>query len=1413
MPRIAGPWLAGTFDGDRAAARAASDAFSQVFPSPEKAYGLQKTFQQSILEYCREALLHETPQTLSDERTVSSDDAQATYARVLSTSISIVRSLLLNLQTEDRSKEQSLYAEIVQEPKLWAFAYHADAGVRRATNKLAQACLELQPDLLESTLKVLSKSFIYQSLNSDQTGSALELAQTLELLTSKFPSIWTSNYSGKKPAVSRLRHFLKQGSQSSPEAYWACLTRLMHGLPEEVLPSEESDIADLLSAIRAGITKRDERFNASIVWPFYFDIAGLLLAKVSESPGSSLARSHVLPVVSQYLHPTPETADWTIAGAKASAIVSRSVSVSYMDAELRQEWPVQADKLIELVKVSQPAQSKDFDKSQRNVAAAGERWADLQRELWSSTSLSRDLMLATNRKIIHECTMILDSRNGNPYGAAAIIESLFRTSSQQLLEDANISKMYRDFVENAMAKLLFTPSKRHLVQALYSTKTQGDFPEHFQQLLQSVIAANKPTEEKLEVVGTMLNSVTPAEAATVALHNADFQQFVSQNIARERDAETTRLFASIVKSNAVSDQTIDATLADLTEALGLGDGNESNLIALETLWTVNEKAVRGFMSREGTSGELLVPNVLKLEQSPDDAVAEKAAVLSSKLSSATEGASSSRFGVVLQNLQKVSAASLSMESLYQLTDRLVGPKRKIEAECEALPASDLWRTALCDAIKVPKASLALLSPLGGAVQLIQDQALPKTPQYDAEGLSQALRMSMYVTKLLTDTDLVQSLGDKTHVVFGLLLATVLVAEDNMSISGANKLWQSRDHDTEETVLDFLGEANKILKEYQDKLGQAQGHEAQDDHEQLLSVLDSLRDGQDANSSVSYYARLCCVKANDNYYETHGSKAEEVKQCEVLLREARSSKSTLATTACIAGYRQPLSGSQVLTRYCNELVADLTDLDVATNEQKGFEQLVILNTILTSQEDGVGAVAKQRRIFLIKRLLSWLTTSSSLVVQSEVCKALTAIFPAIHDMYGEHWEQAIAFLTNYWRNAAEDDAADDGEARVLMVNASLRLLNTLRKLAKSDEPNDDLVDALKEKEDRIRKGLIQLLLSAGSTNDEAHQPLLITHELLGRQLAALPYKAVKNLDDLFPLLYAPSRAVVQAAFDLLHQQIPAAQEQISFDAALDNKEAELPDELLSLLLEAPTLDSLAEASFHRAMPLTLQSYLYSWRLLFDHFDKSSYRVKGDYIQQLQDGSYLSSLLDLTFDFLGHTRGRPVDASKFDIQTYTTDTEPSPEKDVQWLLTHLYYLTLGYLPSLVKSYYLDIRSRQTSTAIDTWTAKYISPLVIRSALESVDEWSEKSVKEDPENEKMKVKVGMRSREINVSYLLDEQTMAIKIVLPEAYPLASAQVLSVNRVAVKEEKWQSWLRNCQGVITFSVSTSSFPKRTTPC
>lgn len=297
--------------------------------------------------------------------------------------------------------------------------------------------------------------------------------------------------------------------------------------------------------------------------------------------------------------------------------------------------------------------------------------------------------------------------------------------------------------------------------------------------------------------------------------------------------------------------------------------------------------------------------------------------------------------------------------------------------------------------------------------------------------------------------------------------------------------------------------------------------------------------------------------------------------------------------------------------------------------------------------------------------------------------------------------------------------------------------------------------------------------------------------------------------LYPLLHTPSRALQQTAFNILHSAIPAAQEQISFDAALENKAAQLPEELLSLVLEAPNLEDIADASFQNSMPQELQGYLYSWQLVFDHFTNASYKVKSDYAENLKEGDYIPALLDLTFVLLGHDRGRPVDVSKYDITRYDYSSleddlgnaELSAEKRMQWLLTHLFYLCLTHLPSLTKAHFLTISSRQTSLAVESWTAKFIAPLIINASLTSVAEWSASaSAKSDPEFENLTVKVNVRSREVNVAYLVDEQTMAIVVRLPETYPLTGARVEGVSRVAVDEKRWLSWLRNCQGVITFS-------------
>ncbi len=161
-----------------------------------------------------------------------------------------------------------------------------------------------------------------------------------------------------------------------------------------------------------------------------------------------------------------------------------------------------------------------------------------------------------------------------------------------------------------------------------------------------------------------------------------------------------------------------------------------------------------------------------------------------------------------------------------------------------------------------------------------------------------------------------------------------------------------------------------------------------------------------------------------------------------------------------------------------------------------------------------------------------------------------------------------------------------------------------------------------------------------------------------------------------------------------------------DVALSKENAKLPDELLSLVLEAPAPGSLTGMNFGRSMPLDLRGYLLSWKLIFDHFTNASYKLRADYVEHIKQETSLVGLLDFMFDFLGHSKNKPINASRFEITSYIPDTEDSPERDVQWLLIHLYYLALRHLPTLSKTWWMACSNRQTVLAVEAWTEKYVN-----------------------------------------------------------------------------------------------------------
>jgi hypothetical protein len=226
------------------------------------------------------------------------------------------------------------------------------------------------------------------------------------------------------------------------------------------------------------------------------------------------------------------------------------------------------------------------------------------------------------------------------------------------------------------------------------------------------------------------------------------------------------------------------------------------------------------------------------------------------------------------------------------------------------------------------------------------------------------------------------------------------------------------------------------------------------------------------------------------------------------------------------------------------------------------------------------------------------------------------------------------------------------------------------------------------------------------------------------------------------------------------------------------------------------------------PPQVRTYLFSWQLVFASYLNASYKVRNDYSETLKSENYISPLLDFLFDVLGHSSAQPLNLDKagftteriqsYDLKLAEAETD---ERNMQWLLVNLYYLCLKFAPNLAKTWWMNCKSKQTRIAVESWTERYFSPLVISDTLDEVAAWEEQQEVASEDERELLIKVSKKSREVYAGCEVDDMQMQIVIRLPGMYPLEGVKVDGINRVAVSEKKWQSWLMITQGVITFSV------------
>jgi len=352
-------------------------------------------------------------------------------------------------------------------------------------------------------------------------------------------------------------------------------------------------------------------------------------------------------------------------------------------------------------------------------------------------------------------------------------------------------------------------------------------------------------------------------------------------------------------------------------------------------------------------------------------------------------------------------------------------------------------------------------------------------------------------------------------------------------------------------------------------------------------------------------------------------------------------------------------------------------------------------------------------------------------------------------------------------------------------------------------------------------------------DEHDQPRNLCNALLARLTKGIDLKYIGSPEETYSLLNVPSRSIQEAAFEILHRHIPSVQEEVSVEAALskeENFELSLPQELLSLAMEPPTGDGALELDSEHGMSWNLRGYLLTWILIFDHFENSartpshhllfpislvsntaqqSFKVRTAYVEALKDADILTPLFNYTFDILGHSRGKPIDASKLPFETYTLgsslEDSTNPAREVHWLLTHIYYLALRHTPSLVKRWWTECRSRQKVLAVEEFTEKYMSPLLIERELSSVQAWIQShsggsvGVGRGEEDE-MTVKIlKALTIEVTATYPIDDQSMEMRVRIPPTFPLRQVEVEGARRIGLTEKDFRKMQLASQTVINF--------------
>ncbi|KAF7727113.1 hypothetical protein EC973_007974 [Apophysomyces ossiformis] len=727
-------------------------------------------------------------------------------------------------------------------------------------------------------------------------------------------------------------------------------------------------------------------------------------------------------------------------------------------------------------------------------------------------------------------------------------------------------------------------------------------------------------------------------------------------------------------------------------------------------------------------------------------------------------------------------------------------------------------------------SLAVVDNYAGLVRsslVDEDELMPVN--YDLYGLTAYGRAILFATEYIRDEGVDNFFfespeGSQRDKLMLQLMVTMIEWQRGLEIPKLCRVWDNNVPESSLGVRAFILQIQTLFAQWFDKLvtltlkdgnhkswfrklceALQKQEEVQSNH-RLLSFLYQLLNFRDGEVETTFLD-VTVAKLLQNVCERLLLQLEcETSDMECFLDvvKAENSKVTLPNkVAILLSFKNALGLSPQFSMFQSHLVSKLsgvTGLHEFEDSSLAWELLVLLNA--SSLKFGAITIPSQRIMHLLLALRKWFENGSSedglSLYRTQVIVQLAQLFgslaESIQDISGGQWE---FFLERSYEWMMFSDSSVVEEIPIIFY--AIQLFSALRILAVDGN------EVLQSESPRFYEKILHLFARC-AVQGPGSAPMQAYRELLSDLVGHVPDKTLFNTDlftQIYPLLKMHNETVQKRAYSLLKKYVKRKVEDLSvqleftstsgtaalnYDSAISNNPVFLEEESVNVAITPEVISGLQSAPD-----------VSSWHSM--HFEEQTFRLKQEYTTQLKDMELVSTMLPVLFKILGVGAGQeahPFDLTPWGIDEYEIDGfEAASEISYLLLAAHIYYECLRHFPSIVRTWWVDCKNRQLTIAVESYTEKHFSGLLINKEMELINRPDVKSQLEDNGENEFTVKPLKAANEVTATYRVDEQNMQIAIKLPTNYPLRHIDVEGIHKVGVNDKQWRGWMFAVAAVI----------------